>query len=142
MGLARGHCQGGLPHSTLSSKHPHLSTTYPHPPQYQAYTSKGVKQLFPWQAAALACATAPPHRHIVPLCPGGTACDDNLIYTAPTSGGKSLVAEILLARALVSTCTLLPPRKGNKLPRRMVGCGGGGDFVVAVWWYGCGMGVV
>ena len=53
----------------------------------QAYAAKGVKKMYPWQAAALACGQN----------------GSNLVYCAPTSGGKSLVAEILLIRRLVST---------------------------------------
>lgn len=43
--------------------------------------------MYPWQAAALECG-----RH-----------GSNLVYCAPTSGGKSLVAEILLIRRLSNT---------------------------------------
>jgi DNA polymerase theta len=50
-----------------------------------AYKKKGVKSLFPWQLEALEC------------CKSG----GNFVYSAPTSGGKSLVAEILLVRSLV-----------------------------------------
>ncbi len=119
----------GLPPEILKVVcfHPqHLTSSPCHTaPPSQVYESKGVKQLFPWQAAALACATAPAHRSTLPLRPGGTACDDNLIYTAPTSGGKSLVAEILLARALVSTCkVVVDGRRGNKKPRHVVCVGG------------------
>ena len=53
----------------------------------QAYAEKGVRQMYPWQAAALECG-----------CDGG-----NLVYCAPTSGGKSLVAEVLLLRALLAS---------------------------------------
>ena len=40
--------------------------------------------MYAWQAAALEC---------------GEACQ-NLVYCAPTSGGKSLVAEVLMLRRL------------------------------------------
>ena len=53
----------------------------------QAYAAKGVHRMYPWQAAALEC--------------GKTG--NNLVYCAPTSGGKSLVAEILLIRRLSNT---------------------------------------
>ena len=43
-----------------------------------------MRKLYPWQAAALECG----------------ADGSNLVYCAPTSGGKSLVAEVLLLRAL------------------------------------------
>ena len=48
----------------------------------QAYQERGVRDMYPWQAAALECGEG-----------GG-----NLVYCAPTSGGKSLVAEVLLLR--------------------------------------------
>ena len=43
--------------------------------------------MYPWQAAALECGR----------------CGSNLVYCAPTSGGKSLVAEILLIRRLFAS---------------------------------------
>lgn len=39
-------------------------------PILQAFHKKGLRQLYPWQAAALECAAA----------------GNNLVYTAPTSG--------------------------------------------------------
>ncbi|DBA82486.1 TPA: hypothetical protein ACH3X2_000714 [Trebouxia sp. C0005] len=53
----------------------------------QAYAAKGVHEMYPWQAAALECGKS----------------GNNLVYCAPTSGGKSLVAEILLIRRLNNT---------------------------------------
>ncbi len=53
----------------------------------QAYAEKGVRELYPWQAAALECG----------------ADGANLVYCAPTSGGKSLVAEVLMLRALLAS---------------------------------------
>ena len=53
----------------------------------QAYAAKGVHKMYPWQAAALECGKS----------------GNNLVYCAPTSGGKSLVAEILLIRRLCNT---------------------------------------
>lgn len=53
----------------------------------QAYAAKGVSTMYPWQAAALEC--------------GRTG--SNLVYCAPTSGGKSLVAEVLLIKRLAAT---------------------------------------
>jgi DNA polymerase theta len=43
--------------------------------------------MYPWQAAALECGSD----------------GSNLVYCAPTSGGKSLVAEVLLLRALLAS---------------------------------------
>ena len=53
----------------------------------QAYAEKGVARMYPWQAAALECGAN-----------GGS-----LVYCAPTSGGKSLVAELLMLRALLAS---------------------------------------
>ncbi len=53
----------------------------------QAYAAKGVHKMYPWQAAALECGKS----------------GNNLVYCAPTSGGKSLVAEILLIRRISNT---------------------------------------
>ena len=50
-----------------------------------AFASIGVKSLYPWQAGAIQCAER----------------GENLIYCAPTSGGKSLVAEVLLIRQIL-----------------------------------------
>ena len=53
----------------------------------QAYRAKGIKQMYPWQAAALECGEA----------------GNNLVYCAPTSGGKTLVAELLMIKRLMAT---------------------------------------
>ena len=53
----------------------------------QAYRAKGIKQMYPWQAAALECGEA----------------GNNLVYCAPTSGGKTLVAELLMVKRLMAT---------------------------------------
>ena len=43
--------------------------------------------MYPWQAAALECGSN----------------GSNLVYCAPTSGGKSLVAEVLMIKRLAGT---------------------------------------
>lgn len=53
-------------------------------PPCQAFAAKGMHRMYPWQSAALEEGW------------GG----DNLVYSAPTSGGKSLVADLLLIKAL------------------------------------------
>ena len=63
----------------------------------QAYKGKGIHKLYPWQAAALECG----------------ADGSNLVYCAPTSGGKTLVAEVLMIRQLRETCRLGPRRYGE-----------------------------
>ena len=52
----------------------------------QAYAAKKVTKMYNWQAEALEMP--------------GVAAGRSLVYSAPTSGGKSLVAELLLVRAL------------------------------------------
>eukprot|EP00929_Paragymnodinium_shiwhaense_P053190 TRINITY_DN26626_c0_g1_i2.p1 TRINITY_DN26626_c0_g1~~TRINITY_DN26626_c0_g1_i2.p1 ORF type:complete len:937 (+),score=178.52 TRINITY_DN26626_c0_g1_i2:158-2968(+) len=52
-----------------------------------AYRDAGVRQLYPWQAA---CLSGP-----------GVVDGRSLVYTAPTSAGKSLVSEILMLRQLL-----------------------------------------
>ncbi len=59
----------------------------------QELSSRGVHKIYPWQAAALECG----------------ADGSNLVYSAPTSGGKSLVADILLIRRLMG------PRTGKRV---------------------------
>ena len=59
------------------------------PPVVAAYASKGITQLFPWQAAALESGED----------------GHNLVYCAPTSGGKSLVADILMIRKMIGLGT-------------------------------------
>ncbi|GAX85126.1 hypothetical protein CEUSTIGMA_g12546.t1 [Chlamydomonas eustigma] len=66
-----------------------LSDWIAHEGVLQAYAWKGVSSLYPWQAAALECGED----------------GSNLVYCAPTSGGKSLVAEILLIRQLLKHLT-------------------------------------
>lgn len=62
-----------------------LSDWIPHPGILDTFHTKGVKSCYPWQAAALECGED----------------GSNLVYCAPTSGGKSLVAEVLMIRALL-----------------------------------------
>ena len=52
-----------------------------------SYADEGICRLFSWQAEALSL-------------PGVLDGGANLVYTAPTSGGKTLVAEMLLLRRL------------------------------------------
>lgn len=54
----------------------------------QVYKSMGIEQLYPWQVACL---------EIKEVTSGG----ENLVYCAPTSGGKTLVSEILLLRKVL-----------------------------------------
>ncbi|MEW5302206.1 MAG: hypothetical protein WDW36_005009 [Sanguina aurantia] len=62
-----------------------LTQWIPHAGIAEAFIAKGVGRLYPWQAAALEL---------------GEDCS-NLVYCAPTSGGKSLVAEVLMIRRLL-----------------------------------------
>ena len=62
---------------------------------------KGLKELYPWQAAALESG----------------ADGSNLVYSAPTSGGKTIIAEILMIRKLLATASqeMAPPKKVNRV---------------------------
>ena len=51
----------------------------------EALAAKGVRELYPWQTECLAL-------------PGVMQGKENLLYSAPTSAGKSLVADVLLMR--------------------------------------------
>ena len=71
--------------SRLSPSHPHDGL----PPRLVAnLAALGVRAMYPWQAASLAG-------------PGMLAGTRNLVYTAPTSGGKSLVADVLMLRRVI-----------------------------------------
>ncbi len=61
----------------------------------QAYHAAGVQQMYEWQAECLQ-----QHRDATA---GGQGAGGNLLYSAPTSGGKTLVAEVLLLQRLLST---------------------------------------
>lgn len=52
------------------------------------FTSLGVKSIYPWQSSCL-------------LGPGLLTGEKNLVYTAPTGGGKSLVADVLILKRVV-----------------------------------------
>jgi ATP-dependent helicase YprA (DUF1998 family) len=54
------------------------------------FNSLGVKSIYPWQSDCL-------------LRSGALADDRNLVYTAPTGGGKSLVADILMLKKIIET---------------------------------------
>ena len=59
----------------------------------QVYEAKGMTRLYDWQVEALA--------------QPGVLAGGSLVYSAPTSAGKSLVADVLLLRSLLRT-----PRRG------------------------------
>lgn len=54
-----------------------------------AYNACGIRELYPWQAECLAVE--------------GVRDGRNLVYCAPTSGGKTLVSEILLLQRVITT---------------------------------------
>ncbi|CAM9598989.1 unnamed protein product, partial [Ectocarpus sp. 12 AP-2014] len=64
--------------------------TYKIPEQLvESYAKRGIRGLFRWQA------------HCLRVDDGKPLGGGNLVYSAPTSGGKTLVAELLLLRALL-----------------------------------------
>ncbi|OGM45508.1 DNA-directed DNA polymerase theta [Aspergillus bombycis] len=58
------------------------------------FASVGVRSIYPWQASCL-------------LAPGLLEGEKHLIYTAPTGGGKSLVADVLMLKRIIEN----PSRK-------------------------------
>lgn len=71
---------------SLSLSHP----IYGLPKQLVAnFTRLGIKSIYPWQKHCL-------------LGPGILTGDKNLVYSAPTGGGKSLVADILMLKQVLA----------------------------------------
>ena len=81
------------PGSTPSaSQHPLLSLNHPSyglPPKLvENFESLGVKAIYPWQSSCL-------------MRSGVLSQSKNLVYTAPTGGGKSLVADVVMINKVV-----------------------------------------
>ncbi|KKZ60187.1 DNA polymerase theta subunit [[Emmonsia] crescens] len=78
------------------SQNPLLSLshkTYGLPPQLVAnFASLGVNCIYPWQASCL-------------LGRGHLTAEKNLVYSAPTGGGKSLVADVLMLKRIIDDPT-------------------------------------
>lgn len=76
-----------------STQDPSLSLSHPIyglPEQLVANFSRlGIKSIYPWQKHCL-------------LGPGILTGDNNLVYSAPTGGGKSLVADILMLKQVLA----------------------------------------
>jgi DNA polymerase theta len=69
----------------LSLAHP----AYELPQQLVAnFAASGIRTIYPWQKACL-------------LGPGLLTGEKNLVYSAPTGGGKSLVADVLMLRRVL-----------------------------------------
>ncbi|KAJ5964092.1 Helicase C-terminal [Penicillium vulpinum] len=75
-----------------SSQNPLLSLSNPKyglPPALTAnFAALGVRSIYPWQASCL-------------LARGLLSGERHLVYTAPTGGGKSLVADVLLLKRII-----------------------------------------
>ncbi|OTA03265.1 DEAD/DEAH box helicase [Trichoderma parareesei] len=75
-----------------SSIDPELNLAHPVyklPPQLvHNFASLGIKQIYPWQKSCL-------------KGPGLLTGDKNLVYCAPTGGGKSLVADLLMLKRII-----------------------------------------
>jgi len=75
-----------------SSQNPLLSLSNPKyglPPALTAnFAALGVRSIYPWQASCL-------------LAKGLLSGERHLVYTAPTGGGKSLVADVLLLKRII-----------------------------------------
>ncbi|OQV02808.1 Helicase conserved domain-containing protein isoform 1 [Cladophialophora immunda] len=78
------------------SQNPLLSLRHPRyglPSQLvDNFESLGVRAIYPWQSSCL-------------LGPGVLTGEQNLVYTAPTGGGKSLVADVLLLKRVIEDPT-------------------------------------
>lgn len=79
-----------LTHITPSDPHLHLSHPCYGLPQklIDNFASMGIHSIYPWQCR---CLTEP----------GLLNGQRNLVYTAPTGGGKSLVADVLMLKAVI-----------------------------------------
>lgn len=92
-----------LPHRSdlgpSATQHPLLSlshSSYDIPPQLVAnFAAVGVHSIYPWQSSCL-------------MRSGVLSQSKNLVYTAPTGGGKSLVADVVLLRRVIQN----PRKKG------------------------------
>ncbi|KAF9886821.1 hypothetical protein FE257_011068 [Aspergillus nanangensis] len=78
--------------SKASAPDPHLFLKHPHyglPPALVAnFAALGINDIYPWQASCL-------------LAPGLLQGTRHLVYTAPTGGGKSLVADVLMLKRII-----------------------------------------
>lgn len=89
-------CARDLDVSTIpsSSLNPLLSLSHPRyglPARLvENFASMGIKHIYPWQSSCL-------------LGRGLLSGEKNLVYTAPTGGGKSLVADVLMFKNVLSS---------------------------------------
>jgi DNA polymerase theta len=81
--------RGQQPCSVRTLGPPLGSLGLPEPIVQYYLKAKKISRLYPWQAECLALEGVSDHRA-------------NLVYCAPTSGGKSLVAEVLLVKRLIA----------------------------------------
>ncbi|KAL8706737.1 MAG: hypothetical protein Q9201_000262 [Fulgogasparrea decipioides] len=87
-------CASGLDVSSIpsSSLNPLLSLSHPRyglpEPLVKNFASMGIRNIYPWQSSCL-------------LGRGLLSGEKNLVYTAPTGGGKSLVADVLMLKKVL-----------------------------------------
>lgn len=73
------------------------------------YAQKGITKMFPWQAECLSSGNVLEGRYTTVLKNARwllgkkNLSGKNLVYSAPTSGGKTLVAELLMIKRVLET---------------------------------------
>ncbi|KAI9758659.1 MAG: hypothetical protein M4579_002907 [Chaenotheca gracillima] len=79
-----------------ATQNPYLSLAHPKyeldPKLVENLTNMGIKTIYPWQSSCL-------------LGRGLLQGEQNLVYTAPTGGGKSLVADVLMLKKIIEQPT-------------------------------------
>ncbi|KAI5297867.1 hypothetical protein KEM55_004140 [Ascosphaera atra] len=83
-----------FPSTPSPAENPRLSLSHPcyslPQPLVENFAKLGINSIYPWQAACL-------------LGRGHLTHEKNLVYSAPTGGGKSLVADVLMLKKVIDT---------------------------------------